>query len=102
MPRQDAQGRWISDDGLFYWDGAAWRPLGVQTSAVPGATQAPGKRSVWPMVLIGCGLAAVVVLVIGIALTVLVVSNADFQRAFCNGWVNSSSNLSCPFAKPSG
>jgi hypothetical protein len=54
------------------------------------------------MVLIGCGLAAVVVLVIGIVLTVFVVSNADFQRAFCNGWANSSSNLSCPFARPSG
>ena len=26
MPRQDAGGRWISDDGLSYWDGGSWRP----------------------------------------------------------------------------
>jgi hypothetical protein len=52
-------------------------------------------------VLIGCAFAAVVVLVIGIALTVFVFSSTDFQRAFCNGWANSSSNLACPFARPS-
>jgi hypothetical protein len=99
VPRQDAQGRWISDDGLFYWDGAAWRPLGVQPSAY-GAT-APRQRSVWPVVLIGCGFAVVVVIVIGIALTVFAVSNADFQRAFCNGWTNSNANMACPFSPPS-
>ncbi len=26
MPRQDAQGRWISDDGLQYWDRVHWPP----------------------------------------------------------------------------
>jgi hypothetical protein len=103
VPRQDAQGRWISDDGLFYWDGATWRPLGVQGSPVPApyGAQAPRKRAVWPMVLIGCAFVALVVLVIGIAFTVFVFSNADFQHAFCNGWANSSSNLACPFAKAS-
>jgi hypothetical protein len=103
VPRQDAQGRWISDDGLFYWDGATWRPLGVQGSPPPApfGAPAPRKRAVWPMVLIGCAFAAVVVIVIGIAFTVFVVSNADFQHAFCNGWANSSSNLACPFAKAS-
>ena len=98
MPRQDAQGRWISDDGLFYWDGAAWRPLGVQPTAYGAA---PRKRSVWPVVLIGCGFAAVVIIVIGIAFTVFAVSNADFQRAFCNGWTNSNANMACPFSPPS-
>ncbi len=90
MPRQDAQGRWISDDGLQYWDGAAWRPLGAQSSA--------RKSSAVPAVLIGCGFALVVVLVIVIGLTVLAFNSADFQRSFCNGWANSaSSNTDCPF-----
>ena len=103
MARQDAQGRWISDDGLFYWDGAAWRPLGVQPYGVPTGygVPAPQKRSAWPMVLIGCGFAAVVVIVIGIVLAVFTASNADFQRAFCNGWTNSNANLACPFSPPS-
>ena len=35
MPRQDAQGRWISDDGLQYWDGTAWR----EARALKGHTQ---------------------------------------------------------------
>jgi hypothetical protein len=75
----------------------------VQQSGVPPSygAPAPRKRSVWPVVLIGCGFAAVVVLVIGIVISVFVVSNADFQRAFCNGWTNSSSNFACPFSPPS-
>ena len=32
MPHQDAQGRWISDDGLQYWDGNAWRPTTAQAA----------------------------------------------------------------------
>src|ERR671922_148955 len=32
MPRQDAQGRWYSDDGTEYWDGVAWRPVGTQVA----------------------------------------------------------------------
>lgn len=27
MPKQDAQGRWISDDGRSVWDGSSWKPL---------------------------------------------------------------------------
>ncbi len=91
MPKQDAQGRWISDDGLQYWDGAAWRPTGMQ---------APAKRgiSALPAVLIGCGFALVIVLVLAIGLTVFALNNADFQRSFCNGWASdNSSNLDCPF-----
>jgi len=92
MPRQDAEGRWISDDGLQYWDGNAWRPVGAQ---------AQGRRgiSAVPSILIGCGFALVIVLVLGIGLTVLVFNNSDVQRSFCNGWEtgNNSENLSCPF-----
>jgi hypothetical protein len=38
MPTQDAQGRWISDDGRSYWDGGAWKPLEAQPA---GAQQPP-------------------------------------------------------------
>ena len=77
MPKQDPQGRWISDDGLQYWDGAAWRPLGVQA--------ARGVRSALPAVLIGCGFALVVVLVLTIGAAVFALNSPDFQRGFCNG-----------------
>ena len=89
MPTQDAQGRWISDDGLQYWDGAAWRPLGAQAQA--------RRRSAWPSVLIGCGFAVVVVIVLLIAAGVFMINNADFQRGFCNGYVNGDPNMTCPF-----
>jgi ABC-type uncharacterized transport system permease subunit len=89
VPTQDAQGRWISDDGLQYWDGAAWRPLGAQPTR---------KSSAVPAVLIGCGFVLVVVLVVVIGLTVLAFNSSDFQQAFCNGWANSASgNTACPF-----
>ena len=89
MPRQDAQGRWISDDGAQHWDGTAWRPTGAQ----------PARHgiSAVPAVLIGCGFALVIVLILGIGLTVFVVSNSDFQRGFCNGYTRSDQNLTCPF-----
>ncbi|MDQ6879900.1 MAG: hypothetical protein M3082_19810 [Candidatus Dormibacteraeota bacterium] len=95
MPRQDAQGRWISDDGLSYWDGTAWRPLGGQ----PGAWPPPpaGGRSPWPAILIGCGITLLVVLVLGIAGLFAVISNPDFQRSVCNSLANSNPNQVCPF-----
>jgi hypothetical protein len=93
MPRQDAQGRWISDDGLSYWDGTAWRPTGFQA--------VPQRRSPWPAILIGCAFVAVVVVVLAVAGLVLFFSNPDIQRSFCNGYVSSDSNLVCPFHPPS-
>ena len=97
MPRQDAQGRWISDDGLLYWDGTAWRPIGMQLPV-----QRTGVSAL-PAVLIGCGFALVIVLVLGIGLTVFAFNSPDFQRSFCNGWQSGStdSNLACPFHPPS-
>jgi hypothetical protein len=89
VPRQDAQGRWLSDDGLQYWDGNAWRPLGPQ---------APAKsRSALPAILIGCGFVLVVLLVLFIGFIALVFNNSSFQRSFCNGWESSNSNIACPF-----
>jgi len=90
VPRQDAQGRWISDDGLQYWDGNAWRPIGAQ---------APPRRgiSAVPAVLIGCGFALVIVLLLGIGLTVFMFNSADFQRGFCNGYTSGDAKLTCPF-----
>jgi hypothetical protein len=89
VPRQDQQGRWISDDGLQYWDGSAWRPFGPQA--------APARRSsAMPVVLIGCGFALVILLVIAIGAAVMV-GSSDFQRGFCNGWANSNPDQACPF-----
>jgi hypothetical protein len=100
VPQQDAQGRWISDDGLSYWDGAAWRPLGGQPGVAFPPPAAAG-RSPWPAILIGCGIALVVVLVLGIVGVFAVLSNSDFQRSFCNGWTSSDSNQVCPFSPSS-
>ena len=110
MPRQDSLGRWISDDGLFYWDGAAWRPLGAQPAAAPQAPaygQPPAygqaairRSSPWPAILIGCGVLVLVVVIVGILLTVVMVNNADFQRGFCESYKNSNANLTCPFSPP--
>jgi hypothetical protein len=89
VPRQDAQGRWISDDGLQYWDGTAWRPTGMQAPA--------RSSSALPAVLIGCGFALVIVLVLVIGFAVFLVNNQEFQRGFCNGYTNGDPNVSCPF-----
>jgi hypothetical protein len=102
MPRQDAQGRWISDDGLSYWDGAAWRPLGGQPAAGAAYSAPPGRaKSPWPAILIGCGIALLVVVVLGIVGVFALISNPDFQRSFCNSWANSSPNQVCPFTPSS-
>jgi hypothetical protein len=104
VPRQDAQGRWISDDGLSYWDGAAWRPLGTQPAAWQGSAGVPPAtvgKSAWPGILIGCGIALVVVLVLGIVGVIALVSQPDFQRSFCNSYTSSDPNLVCPFSPPS-
>jgi hypothetical protein len=90
MPHQDAQGRWISDDGLQYWDGNAWRPTGI--TAPPR-----GSNVALPAVLIGCGFAVVIVLVVVIAFTVALFNSADLQRSFCNGYTNGNGNETCPF-----
>ncbi|TMD12170.1 MAG: hypothetical protein E6I27_00815 [Chloroflexi bacterium] len=91
MPHQDAQGRWISDDGLQYWDGNAWRPTGAQAPARSGISAVPA-------VLIGCGFALVIVLLLGIGLVVFMFNSAEFQRGFCNGWLSGNNqNLTCPF-----
>ena len=92
MPHQDAQGRWISDDGLQYWDGAAWRPMWQQP-------QARSAVSALPAVLIGCGFALVVVIVLVIG-GVILVNSSTFRQSFCNSWNNNpqDSQTPCPLA----
>ena len=92
MPHQDAQGRWISDDGLQYWDGTAWRPVWQQPPARSGV-------SALPAVLIGCGFALVVVIVLVIG-GVILVNSTTFRQSFCNTWNNNpqDSQTPCPLA----
>jgi hypothetical protein len=42
MPRLDAYGRWVSDDGALYWDGQAWQPMASITGF---ATYYPGTAA---------------------------------------------------------
>jgi hypothetical protein len=91
MPHQDAQGRWMSDDGLQYWDGTSWRPVGVAAQQ--------GRRSVaLPAVLIGCGFALVIGLVLVIG-GIFMVQSSSFQSGFCETWNNNPSEAGtpCPF-----
>ena len=77
---------------MFYWDGKAWRPVGLQAPARPGV-------SVAQPILIGAGFVLVIVLVLVIGV-VIVMQDSTMQRSFCNGWYqgqNNSENLSCPF-----
>jgi hypothetical protein len=102
VPRQDAQGRWISDDGLSYWDGAAWRPVGGQPAA--GTAYPPpavAGKSPWPAILIGCGIALVVVVVLAIVGVFALISTPTFQRSFCNSYTTTDPNLVCPFSPSS-
>ena len=50
-----------------------------------------------PAILIGCGFALVIVLVIVIGFTVALFNSSDMQRAFCNGYTNGSADQTCPF-----
>jgi hypothetical protein len=93
VPRQDSFGRWISDDGLFYWDGNAWRAVAPQATARRGV-------SVAQPLLIGAGFVVLVVVVVVVGLVVLF-QNPVMQQSFCNGWQsgqkNSDNTLACPF-----
>jgi hypothetical protein len=82
----------------MYWDGAAWRPISGQPTPMAGyPPQAVQGKSAWPAILIGCGIALVVVLVLGIAGIFALVSNSEFQRSFCNSYANTNRNQACPF-----
>jgi hypothetical protein len=91
MPRQDPQGRWISDDGMQYWDGTTWRPTGVAAQ--------PARRGIaLPAVLIGCGFALVVGIVLLIG-GIFMVQSSTFQHGFCDSWNNNpqETGTPCPF-----
>ena len=91
MPRQDARGRWVSDDGAQYWDGTAWRPVG---------TVAPrqGRSVALPAVLIGCGFALIIAIVVVIG-GVFLVTSSTFQHDFRDSWNNDpqQTGTPCPF-----
>ena len=91
MPHQDAQGRWISDDGMQYWDGTSWRPVGA-------VMPAPQRSFALPAVLIGCGFALLIVIVLIIG-GIFMVQSSSFQRGFCDSWNNNPSQAGtpCPF-----
>ena len=38
----DAQGRQLSEDGLYYWDGTAWQPVQQDASAASSDSSAAG------------------------------------------------------------
>jgi hypothetical protein len=53
-----------------------------------------------PAVLIGCGFALVVLIVLVIG-GVILAQSPEFQRGFCNSYANGDSNVTCPFHPPS-
>jgi len=64
----------------------------------PSGYAAPAKaKSPWPAILVGCGIALIVVIVLAIAGIFALLSSPDFQRSFCNSYTNSNPNLTCPF-----
>ena len=67
----------------------------------PGFPPPAARKSAWPAILIGCGIALLVVIVLGIVGLFAVISNPTFQRSFCNGWTSSDPNQTCPFSPPS-
>ena len=65
MPRLDAYGRWVSDDGALFWDGQAWQPMASSTGFAtyyPGTATAaaPLPSSVKGGVALGFGIASLV------------------------------------------
>ena len=73
----------------------------VPAYAYPGAPPAPAQGGrTWPGILIGCGVAAAIAIVLLIIGGALLVSSPDFQRGFCNGFTSSNPNAACPFNPP--
>lgn len=66
MPQQDAQGRWVSDDGRLWWDGAAWRPLGAGP-----ALRAERGSPVPYYIGMGCALVLLVLVLMAVCTTVI-------------------------------
>jgi len=57
----------------------------------------PQRRSPWAGILIGCGIALLVVIVLAVVGVFALISSPDFQRGFCNGYTNADPNQTCPF-----
>ena len=52
MPKQDGTGRWMSDDGLYLWDGQAWQPNSPTPTPTPTSPKKgfPTKRVIGGLV----------------------------------------------------
>jgi hypothetical protein len=59
------------------------------------------RKSSWPAILVGCGIALLVVVVLGIVGVFALISSPEFQRSFCNSYTNSDPNQTCPFSPSS-
>jgi hypothetical protein len=59
------------------------------------------RKSPWPAILVGCGIALLVVVVLGIVGVFALISSPEFQRSFCNSYTNSDPNQTCPFSPSS-
>jgi hypothetical protein len=73
--------------------------MAPQTVPSYGYAPPPARqgRSTWSGVLIGCAVAAAIVVVLLIIGSVLIVSSPDFQRGFCQSYTKDNPNLTCPF-----
>ena len=72
MPLKNAQGRWISDDGRYYWTGIGWQSFSghPQPFIEPFNLSPPaGGSTPWPVVLVGVAIVVIVVIAVAIALT---------------------------------
>jgi hypothetical protein len=77
MPLKNAQGRWISDDGRYYWNGTAWQSFSGQPQPFiqPFNLPPPAEGSApWPVVLVG--LAVVVIVVVSVAIGLISGANS--------------------------
>jgi hypothetical protein len=69
VPLKNAQDRWISDDGRYYWTGTSWQSFSghPQPFIQPFNLPPPdGGSAPWPIVLVGLAIVVVVIAVVAI------------------------------------
>jgi hypothetical protein len=72
MPRQDAQGRWISDDGNLWWTGSSWERLPAKAGSRPEGSELPY------LVGAGCAILLLALVLMGVC-TTIVAQSPSFQ-----------------------
>jgi hypothetical protein len=99
VPIRDPYGRWLSDDGLYAWDGQRWQPAYGPYGPAPLRP----RRSAWPWVL---GASAVVVLLLLLfgACTYAMTTSPEFKQGYYNGYCSSYDkshpDQACPLTPP--